>query len=88
MASSVRQIDPQPPVRATTADFSSTHLIVTLSDDRRLELPLAWYPRLRDATLAERQNWRLIGTGSGIHWPAIDEDLSVAGMLAGRRAAA
>lgn len=56
-------------------------LHVTLADGRELAAPLQWFPRLRDATPAQRQNWRLIGHGLGIHWPDVDEDVSVVGLL-------
>ena len=59
-------------------------LSVDLSDGRTISVPLAWYPRLQHATSAERKKWRLIGKGQGIHWPDIDEDISVEGLLAGR----
>jgi hypothetical protein len=59
-------------------------LHVTLDDGRELSVPVEWYPRLRDATDAQRSNWRLIGQGEGIHWPEIDEDISVLGLLKGR----
>ncbi|MCZ4344874.1 DUF2442 domain-containing protein [Devosia neptuniae] len=65
----------------------STSLRVSLDDGRELAVPLAWFPRLRDASDADRANWRLIGRGEGIHWPALDEDISVRGLLAGRRQA-
>ena len=58
-------------------------LTAELSDGRTISVPLSWYPRLIHATLEERNNWRLIGAGQGIHWPDLDEDLSVEGMLAG-----
>jgi hypothetical protein len=58
-------------------------LIVDLSDGRTISVPLAWYPRLVDGSPAERSKWRLIGQGHGIHWPDLDEDLSVEGLLAG-----
>ena len=60
-------------------------LAVELADGRAISLPLAWYPHLAGATTQERDNWRLIGGGEGIHWPDLDEDLSVAGLLAGRK---
>jgi len=60
-------------------------LTVDLADGRTITVPLAWFPRLLHGTAAERSNWRLIGSGQGIHWPALDEDLSVASLLAGRR---
>ena len=59
-------------------------LTAELSDSRTISVPLAWYPRLVHATEEERGNWRLIGGGQGIHWPDLDEDVSVEGLLAGR----
>jgi len=56
-------------------------LHVRLADGREIGVPLEWFPRLRDATPAQRADWELIGRGIGIHWEAIDEDLSVAGLL-------
>lgn len=60
-----------------TDDF----LRVVLADGRELSAPLAWFPRLRGATPAQRADWRLIGRGIGFHWPEIDEDVSVASLL-------
>jgi hypothetical protein len=57
---------------------------VDLSDGRTISVPLAWFPRLQQATAEERNNWRLIGKGQGIHWSDIDEDISIEGLLAGR----
>jgi hypothetical protein len=57
---------------------------VDLVDGRTVVVPLAWFPRLAHATRAEQKRWRFIGRGQGIHWPDIDEDLSVEGILAGR----
>jgi len=54
---------------------------VVLADGREVTAPLAWSPRLADATPEQRKNWRLIGHGQGIHWPEIDEDISVASLL-------
>jgi hypothetical protein len=62
-----------------------TLLRVSLDDGRELSVPVAWFPRLRDATATERANWRLIGLGEGVHWPDIDEDISILGLLAGHR---
>lgn len=59
---------------------------VTLQDGRRLWIPYSWFPRLESATPSQRANWELIGSGVGIHWPDIDEDLSVAGLLRGTKA--
>ena len=62
-------------------------LVVDLVDGRTVTVPLLWYPRLAHGTVTERANWRFIGRGEGIHWPALDEDISVAGLLAGRPSA-
>jgi Protein of unknown function (DUF2442) len=59
--------------------------MVDLADARTITVPLAWFPRLAHGTPAERANWRLIGGGVGIHWPDLDEDISVESLLAGRR---
>lgn len=58
-----------------------TLLRVTLADGRELAAPLEWFPRLRDASDEQRCHWRLIGRGQGIHWPDVDEDISVASLL-------
>lgn len=63
-----------------------TMLFVDLSDGRTLGTPLFWYPRLLNATPTQRDNWELLGPGIGVHWPDVDEDLSLEGMLAGRAA--
>ena len=60
-------------------------LTVALADGRSLSVPLAWYPRLTQATEAERANWRLLGGGYAIEWPDLDEHIGIAGLLAGRR---
>lgn len=57
---------------------------VELSDGRSIAVPLGWYPRLVHATASERSNWKLVGKGEGIHWPDLDEDISVEGLLAGK----
>lgn len=59
-------------------------LAVDLADGRTVVVPIAWYPRLLHSTSRERSRWRLIGGGAGIHWPDLDEDISVEGLLAGR----
>ena len=59
-------------------------LTVDLSDGRTISVPLAWFPRLTHGSASERANWTLIGGGEGIHWPDLDEDISVASLLAGR----
>ena len=69
---------------ATGVVFDATDTFrVSLDDARELIVPLAWFPRLLNADLAQRQNWRLIGRGEGIHWSDIDEDISVLGLIAG-----
>jgi hypothetical protein len=59
-------------------------LTVELDDGRTLSVPIAWYPRLQHATPEEKENWRLIGGGQGIHWESIDEDISIQGIIAGK----
>jgi hypothetical protein len=71
--------------RAVNVNVTDDELTVRLEDGRTLAVPLAWYPRLLHGTKRERADWRLIGRGVGIHWPALDEDISVEGLLAGRR---
>ena len=72
---------------ATGVLVSEDTLSVELADGRAISVPLAWYPRLASATVEERGSWRLIGGGRGIHWPLIDEDISVANLLAGQPSA-
>lgn len=69
---------------ATDVSVTDETLTVELADGRTLSVPLAWYPRLAHAQPEERNRWRLIGRGEGIHWPDLDEDISVEGLLAGR----
>ncbi len=59
-------------------------LIVDLSDGRTVSVPLAWFPRLLHGTAKERKNWRLIGDGEGIHWPDLDEDVSIENLVLGK----
>ena len=66
---------------AVDASCSKDALSVTLSDGRVVSVPLVWFPRLVDASARERSSWELIGGGIGIHWEAIDEDISVASLL-------
>jgi hypothetical protein len=73
-------------IRATDLTVNADELTATLEDGRVITVPLVWYPRLLNATEAQRQNFRWIGRGIGIHWPDIDEDLSVAGFLLGLKA--
>lgn len=81
MSISAIEIDVPNAIDVTVTDDT---LSVELSDGRSISVPLAWYPRLVHADQAERSKWRLIGQGQGIHWEAVDEDLSVEGLLAGR----
>lgn len=69
---------------ATDVTVTDESLTVNLSDGRTLSVPLAWYPRLTQATQEERNWWRLVGGGEGIHWTDLDEDISVEDLLAGR----
>ncbi len=64
--------------------FTKDTMTVDLSDGRTIAVPIAWFPRLLYATKGEREGWRLIGNGHGVHWDEIDEDISVEGLLAGR----
>lgn len=67
--------------RAEKVKVTTHALIVCLLDGRKLEVPLVWFPRLCKATPTQRKHYRLIGGGIGIHWPKIDEDISVDGLL-------
>lgn len=68
---------------ATKVMFEESKMIVLLSDGREVAVPIDWFPKLRDASETERNHWRLIGNGEGIHWPDLDEDVSVSGLLQG-----
>jgi len=70
--------------KAQSVMVTEDTLSVDLSDGRSISVPLAWFPRLLHSTKEERNNWRLIGGGHGIHWGDIDEDISVEGLLAGK----
>ncbi len=69
---------------AVSVEVTDDSLAVELSDARRIAVPLALYPRLLRGNSNERRNWRLIGSGEGIHWEDLDEDISVENLLAGR----
>ena len=71
--------------RAQRVSLTEDALVVELIDGRTITVPLTWYPRLAHGSEAERANWRFIGEGEGLHWPDLDEDISVEGLLAGRR---
>ncbi|MGP0090818.1 MAG: DUF2442 domain-containing protein [Xanthobacteraceae bacterium] len=66
---------------AVGVTVTNDRLIVILADGRELSAPLTWFPRLSEATDEQRRKWRLIGRGQGIHWPEVDEDISVASLL-------
>jgi hypothetical protein len=68
-------------VQARSVEFVDASIRVILDDGREISAPLRWFPRLRDALDAQRANWRLIGHGEGVHWPDLDEDVSVNALL-------
>ena len=70
-------------LRVKAVSVDSDRLSVELMDGRAISVPLVWYPRLLNATPAQRARWEIAGGGYGIHWPEIDEDLSTEGMLRG-----
>ena len=69
--------------RVLDVQFTEDSLSVNLRDGRVISVPLAWYPRLLQATSAQRKNWKISSGGYGIHWPDVDEDLSTEGLLRG-----
>ncbi|PYS01433.1 MAG: DUF2442 domain-containing protein [Acidobacteria bacterium] len=77
----------KPGERVKDVHFTEDTLAVDLVDGRTIIVPLAWYPKLLEATAEQRLNWKLSGAGYGIHWPDIDEDLSTEGLLRGAPAA-
>jgi uncharacterized protein DUF2442 len=81
MISSVAEIQAS---RARSIEVTDDTLSVDLTDGRTISVPTAWYPRLAHATPGERSRWRLIGQGEGIHWPDLDEDISVENLLSGK----
>ncbi|GMU33776.1 MAG: DUF2442 domain-containing protein [Planctomycetia bacterium] len=81
MNSSVVEITPL----AQGVEVTDEELVVSLADGRRISVPIVWFPRLSRATPEQRNKWELLGDGEGIHWPLIDEDLSVEGLLSGRK---
>lgn len=72
-------------IQATSIEVSDDTITVQLSDGRTLAAPLVWFPRLLHGTTIERNDYRLIGKGTGIHWPLLDEDISVSNLLEGKR---
>jgi hypothetical protein len=71
----------QPEAMASTVWFDDDMMHIRLVDGREIGVPLEWFPKLRDATKEQRENWRLIGKGVGIHWDELDEDISVSALL-------
>lgn len=69
---------------ATNVQVSDAALVVDMSDGRSISVPLVWFPRLSHGSQSERDSWRLIAGGRGIHWTELDEDISVEGLLAGK----
>ena len=82
----MHSLAPETDVRAMNVVLDDARLVVDLMDGRTIAVPLAWYPRLANATPEQRNQWQLAGGGYGIHWPDIDEDLSTEGLLRGARA--
>ena len=68
---------------ASAIEVTEDELTVDLKDGRSVSVPLAWFPRLLHGTSDERGNWEILGDGEGIHWPDLDEDISVEGLLLG-----
>ena len=68
---------------AVDVSFTKNALHLVLADGREVSAPLEWFPKLRDATENNRNNWRLIGNGIGVHWPEIDEDIAVGTIMKG-----
>ena len=68
---------------ASDVQFTDDDMVVSLVDGRRVSVPLVWFPRLASATVEQLENYELLGDGEGIHWPEIDEDLSIDGLLRG-----
>lgn len=71
-------------VKAQRVTITDDSLTVDLSDGRTLVVPISWFPRLLHGTSAERANWQLVGKGDGIHWPDLDEDISVENLILGK----
>jgi len=78
--------DVETDARVHDVTVSDDELTVWLVDGRRVTVPLSWFPRLASGSARARANWELVGDGQGVHWPDLDEDLSVAGLLRGSRA--
>lgn len=74
-------VDSEP--RIISIKVTSAAITAVLADGRTVSVPLAWSWRLSEATVKQRQNFKIIGSGQGVHWPDVDEDISAAGMLSG-----
>lgn len=81
---STSRTEQQPPMARAVLTSKST-LSVELVDGRSISVPVEWYPRLAHGSEVERNNWRLVGNGVGIHWPDLDEDILIDGLLAGKK---
>lgn len=77
----VKSKQPEFTSEAQDVSFEKETFTVFLKDGREVTVPLEWFPRLKNSSSSQRQNWRLIGSGTGIHWPDIDEDISVPQLL-------
>ena len=75
------------PALASSVTCNDDELAVVLTDGRSLSVPIVWFPRIAKATASERAAYELLGNGEGIHWPQVDEDISVSGLLAGKPSA-
>ncbi len=73
------------PTKIEQVTLTDTRLVVTLIDGRIISIPLSWYPRLQHGTLAERINVQISGAGYGLHWPELDEDIGMEGILLGKK---
>jgi Protein of unknown function (DUF2442) len=80
MSSLVLHVEPC----AQMVECNDTELIVYLTDGRKISAPIIWFPRLFNASTQQRKHYELLGMGEGIHWPEVDEDISVLGLLAGK----
>ena len=78
----------KPGERVKDVQFTDDTMAVDLADGRTIVVPLVWYPKLLEASLEQRRNWKISGAGYGLHWPDLDEDLSTEGLLRGAPAAA
>ncbi len=83
MVTSTKLNSAEPDFRAVGLYIDDDCISVQLSDGREIKVPLEFYPKLKNANQSDRQQFELIGMGTGIHWPILDEDLSVAGIVMG-----